>query len=144
MKIYKGLASLTIHAPVERIWAILVDISAWHAWDANFIKVEGSVALGAEVRIFSTLFPDRAVSVEVTELTPTIRMTWTSTLAAGGCTGVHTYILIPKSAGDVEFVTYEYFSGPLVATIETSIPDMTDSFNQFAAGLKRRAEAHEG
>ncbi len=144
MKTYKGLAALTIHAPVERIWAILVDISAWHAWDANFVKVEGRVALGAEVRIISTLFPNRAVSVEVTELTPPMRMTWTSTLAAGECTGVHTYILIPKSDGDVEFVTYEYFSGPSVAEIETSIPDMTDSFNQFAAGLKHRAETSEG
>ncbi len=144
MKTYKGLASLTIHAPVERIWAILVDISAWHEWDANFVKVEANVAHGAELRIFSTVVPDRAVSVTVTELTPHVRMTWTSTMAAGGCIGVHTYILIPKSEGAVEFVTYEYFSGPLVAEIEPSIPDMTDSFNQFAVGLKHRAETSEG
>jgi hypothetical protein len=35
----------------------------------------------------------------------------------------------------------EVFSGPLLALIGRSIPDMTTTFEQFAAGLKRRAEA---
>ena len=34
----------------------------------------------------------------------------------------------------------EEFTGPLSGLIARSIPDMTDSFNQFADGLKAAAE----
>jgi hypothetical protein len=35
----------------------------------------------------------------------------------------------------------ELLSGPLSGLITRTIPDMTDSFNQFADGLKTAAEA---
>lgn len=40
-----------------------------------------------------------------------------------------------------EFSMEEVFSGLLEPLISKSIPDMTDSFEQFADGLKRAAEA---
>ncbi len=140
MKIYKGAAAIAIHAPVEKIWTILLDIATWHEWDANFIRVEGTVTLGATVTIMSRIIPDRAVSVAVTELVPQFRMTWTSRMLAGECIAAHTYLLIPLSEGNIDFVTYEFVSGPGAATIAAAIPDMTESFKQFASALKQRAE----
>jgi len=35
----------------------------------------------------------------------------------------------------------EVFSGPLLPLIGGSIPDMTEAFQGFVAGLKKRAEA---
>ena len=35
----------------------------------------------------------------------------------------------------------EEFSGPLLALIWRTMPDMNDSFRQFARGLKERVEA---
>jgi hypothetical protein len=55
--------------------------------------------------------------------------------------GVRTFTLVPQSNGLTEFTLREVFSGPLLALIGRSIPDMTTTFEQFAAGLKRRAEA---
>ena len=34
----------------------------------------------------------------------------------------------------------EVFSGPMLKLIAKSIPDMTEAFDAFAAGLKARAE----
>jgi hypothetical protein len=48
---------------------------------------------------------------------------------------------LPQGNGATEFTLREVFGGPLLGLIGRSIPDMTATFEQFAAGLKRRAEA---
>ena len=105
MKLYIGAAAITIHAPVETIWAVLRDASAWPAWDPNFSKVEGTAALGEQLHISSALVPDRVIAVRVTEFVPHFRMTLTSGDAQAAYRGQHTYILIEKSAEAIEFVT---------------------------------------
>ena len=50
-----------------------------------------------------------------------------------------TYRLRDRDGG-TEFSMTEVFSGPLSGLISKSIPDLTDSFNQFADGLKTAAE----
>jgi hypothetical protein len=54
--------------------------------------------------------------------------------------GERTFTVTRKSDAVVEFRMREVFSGPMLKLIGKSIPDMTDAFEQFAAGLKRRAE----
>jgi hypothetical protein len=54
--------------------------------------------------------------------------------------GERTFTLSPQSQGATKFTLREEFSGPLLALIGRSIPDMTSTFEQFAAGLKSRAE----
>lgn len=54
--------------------------------------------------------------------------------------GLRTYTLAPTGNGSVTFTMHEVFSGPMLGMIRKSIPDMTDAFHQFVAGLKSRAE----
>jgi hypothetical protein len=54
---------------------------------------------------------------------------------------VSTTTLVPKGNGASEFTVREVFSGPLLALIGGSIPNMAPVFERFVAGLKRRAEA---
>ena len=54
--------------------------------------------------------------------------------------GVRTYTLTPQGDGTTEFSMEEVFSGLLEPLISKSIPDMSESFEQFADGLKRAAE----
>ncbi len=53
--------------------------------------------------------------------------------------GVRTFTLTPKNDA-VEFTIREEFSGPLLPLIGRSIPDMTQDFENFTAGLKAYAE----
>ena len=54
--------------------------------------------------------------------------------------GVRTFTLTPSGDGSTTFEMVEVFSGLLEPLISKSIPDMTDSFEEFAESLKRAAE----
>jgi hypothetical protein len=91
--------------------------------------------------VFSKVNPGRAFPVRVTELTPEKRMTWTGGMPLGLFKGVRTYSLSPQSDGTTRFNMREEYTGPLLPLIWRTMPDLTASFEQFAAGLKQRAES---
>jgi hypothetical protein len=53
--------------------------------------------------------------------------------------GERTYLVEADGAGSVFSMT-EVYTGPLAGLITKTIPDMTDSFDKFADGLKTAAE----
>ena len=138
MKEYK--ATITIDAPLEKIWSILINVSAWPKWDPNCDKVEGTVALGHKLKVFTKLSPGRAFPVKVARLEPSRLMVWTGGMPFGLFKGERTYALAPKNGSGVVFTMHEIFSGPMLALIGKSIPDMTKAFQQFALGLKACSE----
>ena len=54
--------------------------------------------------------------------------------------GVRPFRLAPEGDGTTRFTMREEYSGPLLAVIWRSMPDLGPSFEQFARGLKQRAE----
>ena len=52
-----------------------------------------------------------------------------------------THTLTPGEDGTTDFHTEEVFSGLMLTFIKGKIPDLTENFEQFAAGLKAAAEA---
>lgn len=132
-------ASATIDAPAAKVWAVLIDTAKWPEWDPSCDKIEGQVALGNKVKAFSKLSPGRAFSVKVTELVPNERMTWSGGMPLGLFKGERTFVL-RADGGHTLFTMREEFSGPMLRLIGKSIPNMTEAFAGFAAGLKRRAE----
>ena len=137
MKEFK--ASTTIQAPPEKIWAVLTEGASWPQWDPSCERIEGRIAPGEKLKAFTKLSPGRAFPVKVTEFVPNQKMTWSGGMPLGLFKGVRTFTLTPRGQG-VEFVLHEQFSGPMLALIGGTIPDMTEAFQGFVAGLKRRAE----
>jgi hypothetical protein len=133
-------SSATIDASPDAIWAILTDAPAYAAWDSGVERVEGTIALGETIKVHSQASPGRAFSVKVTEYDRGERMTWTGGLPLGLFKGVRTFALTPDGAGPTRFHMREEYSGPLLPLIWRSIPDLGPSFEQFALGLKARAE----
>jgi hypothetical protein len=68
-------------------------------------------------------------------------MVWTGGMPLGLFKGIREFILSPKEDGAVDFTVREEFSGPLLALMGRSLPDMTQPFQDFVNGLKARAEA---
>jgi uncharacterized protein YndB with AHSA1/START domain len=132
-------ASITIDAPRERVWTVLVDTKAWPEWDPSCDRIEGAVAHGARIKAFSKLSPGRAFPLKVAELVPHERMIWTGGMPLGLFRGVRTFTLAPEKSG-TQFALREVFSGPMLALIGSSLPDMTEAFQGFVRGLKRRSE----
>ena len=138
MKVYE--ASAAIDAAPEAVWAVLTDAAGYPDWDSGVVRVEGTIAAGAKVKVFSEISPNRAFPVTVSELEANRRMTWRGGMPLGLFRGVRTFTLTPHGAGTA-FAMREEFSGPLLPLIWRTMPDLQPSFDQFASGLKVRAEA---
>ena len=133
-------ATTTIEASPDTIWAILTDASGYPEWDPGVDRIEGHIAPGEKITAYTKLSPGRAFPVEVTEFVPGQKMVWSGGMPLGLFKGERTFTLVPKNDKGVEFTVREVFSGPLLPLFGRSIPDLTLSFEQFAAGLKNRAE----
>ena len=129
----------TIDATPEAVWSLLADATSWTQWNPTIVSFDGSIAVGEKVELVSTVNPKRAFSLKVTEMAEPRRMVWADGMPLGLFKGVRTYTVTPDNGGTV-FTMEEVFSGLLEPLISRSIPDMSDSFEEFADGLKRAAE----
>ena len=139
MKAYD--ATSTIEASPDAIWAILTDAPNYTEWDSGVERVEGHIALGETIKVFSKVNPGRAFPVKVTELTPGQKMVWSGGMPLGLFKGVRTFTLSPQGDGATKFTMREEYTGPLLPLLWRSMPDLGPSFEQFATGLKSRVES---
>jgi len=131
----------TINAGPEKVWAVLTDVAGYTEWNAAVVSLRGRIALGERLRLVSVVDPKRTFTLRVAELDRPHRMVWANGMPLGLFRGVRTYELRPTSDGGTEFSMVEAFSGPLAPMITKAIPDLTESFQQWADGLKRASEA---
>ena len=138
MRFYES--SATIDATPEVIWAILADERGYPDWDSGVVRVDGTIAPGEKLKLYSELDPGRGFPLRVTEFAPPRRMVWRGGMPLGLFKGLRTFELTP-SEGATVFRMREEFTGPLTGLMWRSMPDMQPSFDQFARGLKARAES---
>jgi hypothetical protein len=141
MRHYESTAQ--IEATPEAVWAILTDGPAYADWDSGVVRVEGRIAPQEKIKVVSEADPKRAFPVEVTEFAPGERMVWSGGMPLGLFKGVRTFTLTPADGG-TRFDMREEYTGPLLPLIWRSMPDLGPSFEQFARGLKARAEERAG
>jgi hypothetical protein len=133
-------ASSLIAADPDRVWKILTDGSAYPAWDSGVTRIDGSIAPGEKITVHAKVNPKRAFPVRVSEFVPGQRMRWSGGMPLGLFTGVRTFTLSSRPDGTTRFTVREEYSGLLLPMIWRSMPDLGPSFDQFANGLKHRAE----
>jgi hypothetical protein len=136
----KAFATSTmIQATPQAVWAVLTDGAQWAKWNPTVDKVEGKIASGEKIKVYTKLSPGRAFSVTVSTFEPPTLMVWTGVMPLGLFKGERTYALTPQADG-VEFAMREAFTGLMAPLITKSIPDMQPAFDEFAAALQRRCE----
>jgi hypothetical protein len=133
-------ATALIQARPEAIWAVLTDAPGYAGWDSGVVRVEGRIAPQETIKVVSEANPKRAFPVKVTEFSPAERMVWSGGMPLGLFKGERTFTLAPED-GATRFRMREEYTGPLLALMWRSMPDLGPSFEQFARGLKARAEA---
>jgi uncharacterized protein YndB with AHSA1/START domain len=132
-------ASTTIHASPEVVWKILTDASGYPNWDLSMDHIEGKLALGESVKFFTKLSP-QAFPVKVIAFEPNRKLVLRGGMPLGLFKSERTHTLIPEANGQTTFKTEEIFSGLLLPIFGRNLPDLTDNFRAFAAGLKKEAE----
>ena len=131
----------TIDAGPQRVWELLADADGYPRWDPAVVSLSGRIADGETIKLVSTVNPGRTFSLAVSGVEPPNAMVWSDGMPLGLFRGVRTFSLRSVGADRTEFSMQERYSGLLSGLITRAIPDLSESFAQFANGLKRAAES---
>lgn len=133
-------SSCVIDAAPDAVWALLVDAPGYATWDNGVVRVDGAIAAGERITVYSEADPKRAFPVTVTELAPAERMVWRGGMPLGSFVGERVFTLTPTDSGGTAFTMREEYTGVLAPLIWRAMPNLGPSFTKFARGLKARAE----
>ncbi|GGM70820.1 hypothetical protein GCM10011609_03110 [Lentzea pudingi] len=104
--------TITIAAPPERVWAVLIDVERWPeripTVDSVELLTEGPFAVGSRARLRQPRLPEAVWTV--TELTPGTSYTWES--RSPGVLGVASHVVEPHPGG-TRLTLAVNVSGPL-------------------------------
>jgi len=129
----------SIAAPPQRVWELLVDAPGYRGWNASVVSIEGPIELGRTIKLVSAVNPGRTFVLKVAAMDPPHRMVWAGGMPLGLFTGTRTFVVEPAGAG-CRFSMSEVYTGLMSGLIFKSIPDLNNSFKQFAESLKTAAE----
>ncbi|MFN8124358.1 MAG: SRPBCC domain-containing protein [Thermoleophilia bacterium] len=130
-----------IAASPEHVWALLTDDAGYATWNPAVISIKGPIAPGGRLSLVSSASPGRTFTPTVTAMEAPSRMVWSDAMPLGLFRGARTFTLAPAAGGTTDFHMREAFTGPLAPLISRAIPDLTESIERFADGLKAAAEA---
>ena len=129
-----------IDAPPERVWGLLTDAATYRDWNTAVLSIEGPIVQGATISLVSIANPRRTFKLHVTEMRAPNRMVWSDGLPLGLFRGERTY-RVDAREGVTHFEMSEEYTGLLAGVFAKAIPDLTESFDRFADGLKSASEA---
>lgn len=133
--------SRNIAAPPQVIWDLLTKASAYPEWNPAVLGIEGEIRDGQTIRLTSIVNPDREFKLQVSDVQPPRHMIWSDGMPLGLFKGARRFDVTPRGDGTCDFEMEEVYTGLMAPLITKSIPDMTDSFEKFADGLKEAAES---
>ena len=130
--------SIDIQADPKTIWGLLTNASNYSKWNSTVISIEGKIALGEKIQLKSYLDPKRVFKLSVKEVEADKRLVW------GDAMGKRVYSLTSNGNGQTNFSMSEKIGGPVFPLFAKMIPSFDESFEKFAADLKKEAETISG
>ncbi|HEX2316452.1 MAG TPA: SRPBCC family protein [Thermomonospora sp.] len=132
--------TVTIDAPLERIWEILVDVERWPEWSASMSRVErldpGPFGPGSRARIKQPRLP--SAIWQVTEFSQGSSFTWVARTPGMTTTAGHT---LSPAAGGTELRLTLHQTGPLAPLVGALAGRLARRYVDLEAeGLKYDAE----
>jgi uncharacterized protein YndB with AHSA1/START domain len=124
----------TIFADSAIVWALLTNASDIPRWNSTITSLKGNIRENETIELKSTLDTKRTYKLKVKEFVPERRLAW------GDAMGNRVYTIDKSGGGSVLFSMAEKIGGPLFPLFAGSIPSFDESFEQFAADLKKEAE----
>jgi uncharacterized protein YndB with AHSA1/START domain len=133
--------TVTIDAPVERVWRAMTDVPAWAQWTTSITGVErlddGGLRPGSRTRIKQPGMP--AIGWEVTSIEPGVEFTWVGRSPGVTTTGRHAVTTV--DGGTQLTLTIEH-GGPLAGIVRRLTRSRTMRYLQLeAVGMKACSES---
>jgi uncharacterized protein YndB with AHSA1/START domain len=126
--------STTILADPAIVWALLTHASDFPRWNSTITSVKGEIREGETIELKSILDEKRTFKLKVKELVAEKRLVW------GDAQGSRVYTLDKAQNGGVLFTMSEKIGGPLFPLFARYIPPFDETFERYAADLKKEAE----
>lgn len=127
--------STNIQADAGIVWALLTNAADVPRWNPTIVSITGEIKPGGNIELKSTLDEKRIFKLKVKEFEPEKRLAW------GDNMGTRVYTIEKAKASGVNFTMTEKIGGPLFPMFAKYIPPFDESFEQFAAALKKEAES---
>lgn len=125
--------SINIDAGASIVWTLLTNASDFPRWNSTVVSLNGEIKLGGKIKLKSTLDEKRTFKLKIKDFEPEKRMVW------GDGKGNRIYT-ITKNGNGVNFSMTEKIGGLMFPMYAKYIPPFDESFDQFAADLKKEAE----
>jgi uncharacterized protein YndB with AHSA1/START domain len=125
--------SVNIEADAAILWALLTNAADFPRWNSTVISISGKIQNGETIELKSTLDEKRTFKLKIKEFVPNQRLVW------GDPMGSRVYSL-EKAGKGTQFTMSEKIGGPLFPLFASMIPSFDESFEKFAADLKKEAE----
>ncbi|MDB9528589.1 SRPBCC domain-containing protein [Oscillatoria sp. CS-180] len=133
-------ANINIARPPEAVWAVLMDTSSYSEWATGVHRLEGQIENGALLKLSTVSKPQNFMDLRVSKVESPKTFTVSGGLPLNLFRGDRTVTLTPQPDGTTEFEMREVFSGLLEPILGRMLPDLTESFESYAAGLKQMCE----
>lgn len=127
--------STTIQADPAIVWALLTRASDIPRWNSTITSLKGTIRQGETVELKSILDDKRTFKLKIKEFVPEKRLVW------GDAMGTRVYTLTGGDATTTHFSMTEKIGGPLFPLFAGAIPSFDETFERYAADLKREAES---
>jgi len=127
--------STNIKADPAIVWKLLTSASDYTRWNSTVVSIAGEIIAGGSIKLVSKLAPKRTFSLKVKEFVPEKMLVW------GDMQGARIYEINRVGDGTVSFSMKEKIGGIMFPFYAKYIPSFDQSFEQFAADLKKEAEA---
>ncbi len=125
--------SVNIEADAAILWALLTNAADFPRWNSTVISISGKIQSGETIELKSTLDEKRTFKLKIKEFVPNQRLVW------GDPMGSRVYSL-EKAGKGTQFKMSEKIGGPLFPLFAGMVPSFDESFEKFAADLKKEAE----
>ncbi len=135
--------SVHIGAPAPLVWAALVDLARYPAWNPFIREAAGVVEVGNTLRL--KLFPEHGRATKFTPRVlvaePGVELRWIGrVLLPGVFDGEHSFTLTPGGDGGTDVVQAETFSGLLTPFLGSVIEGTRADFVALNEALKKYVE----
>ncbi len=125
---------IDIRSDAAIVWTLLTNAADFPRWNSTVISIEGDIQLGGKIALKSKLDPKRVFKLKVKTFEPESSLSW------GDGKGIRTYVITKRGKDTVTFSMTEKIGGLMFPMYAKYIPPFDQSFEQFAADLKKEAE----
>jgi hypothetical protein len=142
---YAVESSVEIHASVDTVWRILVDLDNYHTWNRFTPKVETTLEVGSPVLLHVQMTPKKMLKQKewVRVVKPRSELTWGMTMGHPIFLAARrSQTLTPLDEFTTRYQTVDRMSGILVPLVMLLYgKKIKRGFDAVAEGLRARAES---